>query len=543
MAKIISFLVICVLALWAFLPADDAGGEASASGDTVTVDGPRQDREVKHVLHVVPGIYMPGTSPVGVSGPLSGMREVARDFQRLYPDTQIKFMDVPATQREWLVTQLSSGQAPDILQVNVEDVWQDTQKGWYVPFDKWLEEPNPFVEPGEPGSVQWWDQFKYQTITRGKIAPDGRMYCIPLDMIETGIYYNKTMFRRMGLREPTTWEEFLALQQEILEAGITPLTVDPVMLADWGVDLIFDQLYFDVLNLLNLQTHEAAGEYLENYLDLEEVAFLRSQGFFTEEDPRFVEVWRLMKEWRRYLPASLSTTAGGIDASRLQSASFLRGEVAMFWNVSSFVNQLVLDPDLDFEWGVFYPPGMNEATSRFASSERSMCVIGGAAMQYSLTNSSFDDTGDPATSEKLARCVQFLQFLCLPENTDRVVNELLCFLPNIKGVESWPQLDPFAEILERPYTIIKWAATFDLRFSEVQRRMLELYLNEDISAQEMAAEMGRWIEASAVTARQRKNLGADDLAPAWREALRKAAADPPPGLPAGVEAQLRDVRP
>jgi len=30
--------------------------------------------------------------------------------------------------REWLVTQLSSGAAPDVIQINVEDVWQDIQK-------------------------------------------------------------------------------------------------------------------------------------------------------------------------------------------------------------------------------------------------------------------------------------------------------------------------------------------------------------------------------------------------------------------------------
>ena len=51
-------------------------------------------------------------------------------------------------------TQLSAEQAPDIFNVNVEDVWQDVQKGWYIALDQWLEQPNPFIEKGQGSNVQ-----------------------------------------------------------------------------------------------------------------------------------------------------------------------------------------------------------------------------------------------------------------------------------------------------------------------------------------------------------------------------------------------------
>ena len=47
-------------------------------------------------------------------------------------------------------------------------------------------------------------------------------------------------------------------------------------------------------------------------------------------------------------------------------------------------------------------PPISSSYSRFARG-KDMCVIGGSAMQYCVTNSSYRDTGDPATSERLNR--------------------------------------------------------------------------------------------------------------------------------------------
>ena len=79
-------------------------------------------------------------------------------------------------------------------------------------------------------------------------------------------------------------------------------------------------------------------------------------------------------------------------------------------------------------------------------------------------------------SERLKRVIAFLQFLCLPEQAEKVINEYPCFIPNIVGVESMPDLAVFAKILERRYTTTKWIFSFDLRFSDILNRMLGLYL-------------------------------------------------------------------
>ncbi len=183
-------MIVIVLGAWALWPRESAKVNGPSTQATV---GAR-----KYMIHVAPGVYMPGRRPSDVGEPLQAFSKVAREFEDKFPDTRIDFTEAPVGDREYLITQLAAGQAPEVINVNVGDVWQDVQKGWYFPFDSYLQKPNPFIRAGQPGSAQWWDQFKYQAISRSKTAPDGKYYCITYDMVETGIFYNKEVFKRLG---------------------------------------------------------------------------------------------------------------------------------------------------------------------------------------------------------------------------------------------------------------------------------------------------------------------------------------------------------
>ena len=502
MLRHVSLILVLVFGAWALWPREAPQDEGAPAGGA-TGGAPR-----KYTIRFAPGIYMPGRRPMDLGQPLKALAEVAAEFEALHPDTRIEFTEAPVNSREYLVTQLSAGQAPDILNVNVEDVWQDVQKGWYVALDPYLEAPNPFVSTGELGSRQWWDLFKYQGISRGKAAPDGKMYCITLDMVETGIFYNKDIFRRLGLSPPRDWADFERIQMRIQEAGITSMLVGVSELSDWGVDLMFDQMYAPILSGIDLAQDPVREVYLDGYLDWDEIAFLNTKGFFTRRDPRYVETFRLLKSWRRFF----AKTLGGVDMLR----NFVTRKGAMYWSGSWTVNRLERDPDVGFEWGVFYLPAVTKETHPYADGHP-MVVIGGSGTQLELTNSAFSDTGDPASSTKLKRCVAFLQFLTLPKNTQKVVNEILAFLPNVVGAEPRTELLPFHEILQRRYTTTKWTYTFDLRFNEIMRRMLDLYLNDGIDE----SEFMRWMESNVRSASQtivrRKRLDLSKFEARWRE--------------------------
>ncbi|MBN1902246.1 extracellular solute-binding protein [Candidatus Sumerlaeota bacterium] len=505
--KHLILIAILIIAIWAFLPSHD---EKSKETDGKKGQNPQtsSSSEKKYILKVYPDVYLPGTMPFNVGKPLEGIEKVAEEFETLYPDTKIHFVGVPTGLREWLVTQLSTGQAPDILHVNVEDVWQDVHKSWYVPLDEYLDAPNPFVKKGEPGSEKWWDMFKYQSITRGKAAPDGKNYCVCLDMIETAIFYNKDIFKKLGLAPPKDWVEFLDIQEKLQQAGYTPLLMVLPMYADWAVDLIFDQLYYDLLPGIDLMKDPTREEYLQGYLDWDEISFLYQKGFFTKKDKRFCELWRIMKEWRKYANKDIASA----DINKL----FITQKGAMIWNSSFLVHKLARDPEIEFDWGVFYPPPIPSSYNSYCSGH-DMCVIGGAAMQLTVTNSAFSDTGDIATSERLKRCIAFLQFLTLPRNADTVVNEISCLLPNIKGVDPHPELLPFDEILHRRYTTTKWIFTFDLKFNEVMTRMLDLYLNDGITYDEFLDWMERNLDSATKSVVYRKKLDLSGMEKNWIE--------------------------
>jgi len=504
--------VILFSGAWAIWPGADGGGVSFGSRDY----GP----EVKHVIKVAPGPwYMPGTEPFGIGKPLHGLADVIRAFEARFPDTRVECNTVPIFRREFLVTQLSSSQAPDIINVNVEDVWQDVQKGWYVPLDYWLEQPNPFIvekgDPSAPGAAQWWDMFEYQAISRGKAAPDNRNYCISFDMIETGIYYNKNVFRKAGVEVPEDWEQFLEVLQKLQDAGYIPLLMLVELFNDWGTDLLFDQLYYDLLPGIDLVQDPVREAYLQGYLDWDELAFLFEKGFFTPRDARYREVFRIMKELRRYTNRNLT----GTDLLR----EFVTQQGAMLWHPSNVVYRLKADKSLGFEWGVFYPPPFTKKTSRYAS-ETSMCVIGGSAVQFEVTNTALSDT-DPALpleermqqSDRLKRVIALLQWLCVPEHYEQIVNEYEALIPNIKGVEPLPALQPFVEILRRRYTTTKWTFTFDLKFTEVQRRLLDLYLNDGATLDEFLEAQAENIAYATHNAVMRKNLNLGRLEARWRE--------------------------
>jgi len=532
-ASLAIILALGVWALWPPAPEHDAPGGVDR-GDAV------EKTETRYVIKFSAGsFFLPDSRPFGLGKPLQGFKRVVRAFEERYPDTRIEFVLVPGN-REYLVTQLSSGSAPDVLCVNVEDVWVDVQKDWYIPLDSYLEAPNPFVteqgDPSLPGAQEWWDLFKYQAISRGKAAPDGNNYCINLDMIETAVFYNKTMFREAGVEPPETWDEFIhvlnVLQDHENPQGedVIPLLLHLGAFHDWGSDLFFDQLYYDLLPGIDLVQDPVREAYLEGYLDWDELTFLNQKGFFTEQDPRYRELWRIMKELIPYCPRSLTAT----DFVR----EFVNQRGAMFWENCSYVYRFHADPNLEFEWGVFYLPRFTTHTSPYASGEP-MCVIGGTANQFEVTNSAVGDT-DPSLplaermqqSERLQRVIAFLQFMTLPENCDTIVNEFPGLLPNIVGVPVHPVLSEFETILKRRYTTTKWIYSYDLKFSDIQYRMLNLYLTGGLTLDDF---LGEWQYANVRTAAEnsirRKNPDLDRLETAWQRLA--PARQEMNGLPGG----------
>ena len=76
----------------------------------------------------------------------------------------------------------------------------------------------------ELGIYDQIDPFFVGRIQNSENAGPDVLYELPMQPNIEGIVYNKAMFAEHGLEVPTTWEEFLAVNQALLDAGIQPLT-------------------------------------------------------------------------------------------------------------------------------------------------------------------------------------------------------------------------------------------------------------------------------------------------------------------------------
>lgn len=85
---------------------------------------------------------------------------------------------------------------------------------------------------------------------------DGQEYIMPYIYITSGFFYNKTLFKELGLTVPETWDEFLAVCDAIEASGI------PALAADGNISF-YNCYYYQIL----CQRILGSGKFLAAALD------------------------------------------------------------------------------------------------------------------------------------------------------------------------------------------------------------------------------------------------------------------------------------
>src|SRR5690606_4508940 len=117
------------------------------------------------------------------------------------------------------------------------------------------------------------------------------------------MFYNKTLFDELGLEEPTTWDEFIALNEQLLAEGVTPMALgakDPWVLP----------IFSDIIG---------AGRY--GATDFE-AAVLSGEKDFTDAD--YVASLQLVADMQKYL--SPDVVGVGYTDSQIQFTSGLAAQ-------------------------------------------------------------------------------------------------------------------------------------------------------------------------------------------------------------------------
>lgn len=158
--------------------------------------------------------------------PRAVIEGLAADFGKLHPDLEV---ELTVIDREAYKTQIRN-----FLTANPPDV-----ANWYA-----ANRMGPYVAAGlfEDISALWAEPAIADNLasTKGAMTIDGKQWGVPYTYYQWGVYYREDIYKELGLSEPTTWEEFKANCQTILDSGRKCFTIGTKFL--WTAGGWFDYL-------------------------------------------------------------------------------------------------------------------------------------------------------------------------------------------------------------------------------------------------------------------------------------------------------------
>lgn len=380
----------------------------------------RQDIQFSGKIRFQAGHYTPSESMEKSANnpvPIQEMQLAVDAYVAAHPEVEIEFVRVPegTDARVWTVTQLTGGNAPDIVWTQSFDTNRDVGKDWWVDLNPYMEQPNPYVEAGQPGAERWIDQF-FEGPTGAKYAPNGELYVVPYDLVTTFFFYNMALFEAAGVEVPTTYAGFIDVISRLKESGAVAYN---------GMQWSQPQLGEMVIGSWKDQIEPTGGGGAYTQKDIS-LAIL--DGVYDATKPEYKDWLRLMKDsvpyWSEQWPVA--------DAADQFELQFTQGQLAIFEDGSWRFGLLKANDQLEFEWGSFFMPILEQGTgvgrSEYATGLPAPSIGGATACQYGVTS----------TAERngtLDLVVDFLRFITAPTQASPIIAEKGQFLPNIKNVD------------------------------------------------------------------------------------------------------------
>lgn len=154
---------------------------------------------------------------------------------------------------------LSGNEVPDIITGGKMELLALVQDGYAVALDapldggtSPLDGPDTYGDPMRP----WREAYLPAMLKEARYSfledPEQaeRVYLSPQICHSNGLFYNKVLFRKVGVdRPPRTWPEFLDVCEKLKQAGIPAITADQVTYCEnWMNQLIVRAVGLDVYN-------------------------------------------------------------------------------------------------------------------------------------------------------------------------------------------------------------------------------------------------------------------------------------------------------
>ena len=363
-------------------------------------------------------------------------------FEAANPGITVNFETFEATNyNPILATALAGGTGPDLMMVRAYGGLENVATSGYL-------------EALTTDAIPALSDFPEAALAAESVRADGKLYAVPFASQTMLVVYNKQIFADLGLSEPQTWDEMIAVAEAVKEAGMFAFANGTA--TAWQNETIVSAL-----------TSSIIGK--DFYEDL-------AAGNADFTDARYVEALTKLKEVSAYFPDGFV----GLDYASSQQL-FSSGMAAMFaggsFELANFMGQ---NPDLDL--GVFAAPGLS------ADDEKLVGVFydGGYAAN--------------AAGENKEASMKFLNFLASQEFGQAFANSLnnISPIPNVSFDNALLQ-----EVADLNKSSIPYIMLVHFRFgepsgsvllqSEVQKLMADQVTPEEIGVA-LTEGLATWYE-------------------------------------------------
>lgn len=312
----------------------DAGSSASASANaSAGASAPAKGEKVTLTILTRDS----GSSPKAVA-----FAELIKRFQSENPDITIKdeSMNDENAFNQKLKTSMATGQLPDLWTNYGGEAFKEYAKNSALDLQPYLD-----------GDAAWAGAF-LPLLDTWQYKDFAGTYGVPSEFYSIAIYYNKELFKKIGMAPPATIDDLSAVSAKFKEIGVTPMA-------------IADKENFRGGHLLTNLSLKKFGQAKTDAL---------VSGAAKWNDAEMVSLFQLMKDWQSagILGDNIVTT----DNNTITS-NFLNGKSAMLYEGSWGISQLAASPIADRIGVIPFPS--------FADAPDNAGVWFGGAGGYSLS--------------------------------------------------------------------------------------------------------------------------------------------------------------
>ena len=386
----------------------------------------------------------------GISKELENtINAIIADYEAEHKNVHIKtVVKAVSGYSQWISTQAAVDNLPDIESNHAGELDGQYNSGMIVDLAEDLNSPNPYNE-----NKTWKDMFNEGTLLKTKYK-----YCIPYFGTGLSMFYNKTLYDKLGLSIPKTWDEFTANCEVIEKEGITPIAF--MSQKNDAVDWLIWELTVGVAGkkLLSDPNINYNGDV---YVSDQEVVKSIKTGYLDytknkELQDLYRDYLKYFKEYLRYSP-----NARGLDESAAKTL-FMTGKAAHIETGSWDIEGLMLNKEMKFEVGTFPFP-------RFTSKN---CKYGGLGMSVNSTQPLAVTKSVLKQEGKKEAAIDFLKYFTSPKVYSKFI-EGAKQIPVMKDVDVSPVFKGFVSEGYSPMYFYKLGTEKGLKFSKIERKLIE----------------------------------------------------------------------